>query len=270
MISLRGRSVAVIHLLIGNKMFPILVPSNFRIIAHRGASAYAPENTVPAFALAKEMGITEVELDTQLSTDGVVVLCHDHTLERYGHGVKAIEDQSSEFLLKLDMGKWFSPLFFEKTAMATLDQLFMAFNSDFIYHIELKGKAAGLAKSVYNSAESAGLLDRSIFTSFCLDQIIRMREISSDCRLAWLVDSFDDEILSKARELELFQLCPRADLVTESLVTSGHSVVEEIRAWGINGTPQKVRQLIRKVIDCGCNGMTINWPDWVSTRKRSV
>ena len=61
-------------------MLPIPVPPDFRIIAHRGASAYAPENTKPAFGFAQRMGISEVELDTQLSADGMVVLCHDLTL----------------------------------------------------------------------------------------------------------------------------------------------------------------------------------------------
>lgn len=245
-------------------MLPIPVPSNFRIIAHRGAAAYAPENTLPAFAVAKEMGVTEVELDTQLSTDGVVVLCHDDTLERYGHGAKVVEEQSSEFLLELDMGMWFSPHYYQGTTLATLDQLFVEFENAFVYHIELKGNATGLAKSVYDVVDTSGLLEHSIFTSFSVDQIIRMREVSADCRLAWLVDSFDDQILSRAEELELFQLCPRADLVTEAMVARGHSVVKEIRVWGMRGRPQEVRRLVHKVVDCGCDGMTIDWPDWVA------
>ena len=73
---------------------PIKDPPNFRIIAHRGASAYAPENTASAFQLADRMGIREVELDTQLTTDGEVVLCHDTTLERYGHGSAVVEEMS--------------------------------------------------------------------------------------------------------------------------------------------------------------------------------
>ena len=60
---------------------PIRVPAAFRVIAHRGSSAYAPENTRPAFELARAMGIAEIETDVQLTTDGVVVLCHDTGLE---------------------------------------------------------------------------------------------------------------------------------------------------------------------------------------------
>jgi len=246
-------------------MQPIEVPTDFRVIAHRGASAYGPENTLPAFALAKQMGAAEVELDTQLSNDGIVVLCHDKSLKRYNHGDKEVEKLPSQVLLKLDMGSWFSPDF-RGTCMASLDQLFAEFGGDFIYHIELKGKAANLPRSVYEIVDKTGLLDRSIFTSFSLEKLIRMREISADCRLGWLVDveSFDDDILQQSEELRLFQLCPRADSVTSEMVQRGHSAVSEIRAWGVGGEPQRVRALIRKVVDCGCNGMTINWPDWVT------
>ena len=83
---------------------PIPVPPAFRIIAHRGASAYAPENSMAAFALAQKMGIREIELDTQLTPDGVVALCHDRTLARYGHGAQAVEEMNWADLAALDMG----------------------------------------------------------------------------------------------------------------------------------------------------------------------
>jgi glycerophosphoryl diester phosphodiesterase len=63
------------------------------------------------------MGVRDIELDTQLSTDGQVVLCHDSTLERYGHGPRNVEQTSSAELLELDMGAWFSPYLFSDERM---------------------------------------------------------------------------------------------------------------------------------------------------------
>ena len=144
-------------------MLPIPVPPDFRIIAHRGASAYAPENTKPAFELAQKMGISEVELDTQLSADGLVVLCHDLTLERYGHGDRLIESLSAEDLLSFDMGAWSSPYFFSGTPMMSLDQLLAEFADTFVYHIELKGRAKPLPKEIFWTASSSPHFPTNIF-----------------------------------------------------------------------------------------------------------
>jgi glycerophosphoryl diester phosphodiesterase len=245
-------------------MLPISVPREFCIIAHRGASAYAPENTITAFETARKMGVAHVELDVQITTDGVVVVCHDETLERYGHGTGVIEELPSGILLKLDMGSWFSPHFFCGTPMITLGQLLSTFGDTLTYHIELKGKSPELANAVQSLVSQAGLQDRSIFTSFSADQLVRMRRACSDCRLAWLVDSLDDKTVGFADHLDLYQLCPRADLVTDSSVRKGRCSVPEIRAWGLNGRPQDVRALVHRIIEAGCDGMTINWPDWVT------
>jgi len=63
-----------------------MLPDPFRIIAHRGASGYAPENTMAAFRLALEMGVTEIETDVHFSRDRHLVLLHDHTLDRTTDG----------------------------------------------------------------------------------------------------------------------------------------------------------------------------------------
>ena len=63
---------------------PIIAPANFRVIAHRGASGYAPENTDSAFQLAYEMGAREFELDLQISVDKEIVVCHESSLARFG------------------------------------------------------------------------------------------------------------------------------------------------------------------------------------------
>ena len=243
---------------------PVTVPEQFRIIAHRGASAYAPENTQPAFELARKMRVSEVEVDTQLATDGVIVLCHDDSLERYGHGDRVVERLSSSELLSTDVGSWFSPFFYADTPMITLKSLLQGFANDFVFHIELKGKSPHLSEGVFALLDGCNLVQDSIVTSFSWEQLARMRQISASCRLGWLVHEFNPQTFDRAAELSLFQLCPPAREVTEQLVELGHGVVKEVRVWGMNGTPPEVRSLIRRVVDCGCDGMTINWPDWAT------
>ncbi|MGJ0431063.1 glycerophosphodiester phosphodiesterase [Methylobacter sp.] len=242
---------------------PIIVKRPFRIIAHRGASAYTPENTWPAFKLAMEMGVKDVELDVQLSSDGEVVICHDLSLERYGHSGH-VEAMSWPELSQLDMGSWFSPYLFHGEKLLRLQDLLKKYSSEITYHIELKGKSGKLPDQVYRIIEEFNLSNRVIIISFSYEHLKQIRAIAPCLRLGWLVQQIDDEALSKARALELFQICPRADLLKETAVHLAHSVVPEIRTWGLNGRRKKVLALIQKTIDAGCDGATVNWPDWIS------
>ena len=78
-----------------------------RIIAHRGGGLLAPENTLAAIRLARNMGFSGVEFDVKLTGDGVPVLMHDDTLERTTDGSGAVSDASYQDIAKLDAGGWF-------------------------------------------------------------------------------------------------------------------------------------------------------------------
>ncbi|MEX1019180.1 MAG: glycerophosphodiester phosphodiesterase [Litorilinea sp.] len=246
---------------------PITVPSDFCIIAHRGASAYAPENSILAFDLALRMARPHVELDAQLTTDGRVALCHDSTLARYGHGDQTIESLDWATLAGLDMGAWFSPYLYAHTPMITLDQLFAYFGDRLFYHVEIKGKAPGLPAAVHKLIRDAGLEDSCNITSFAYDALVAMRRVAPAARLGWLIPEITDAAVAQADALGLHQLCPRAAQVDAAAVKLARTVAPEVRAWGLMGTnpanPQhEVADLIERVVDAGCDGMTINWPDW--------
>ncbi len=241
---------------------PIPVPAAFRIIAHRGASAYAPENTAPAFRLAAAMGADEVELDAQLAADDEIVLCHDRDLSRYGHGARVVEEMSWPELSALDMGAWFSPYLFGGERMLRLEDLFALFGDQLTYHIEIKGAASGLPAAIHAAILRHGLAERCIVTSFSAAALGAMRAIDRNLRLGWLVREIDACALAQARDLGLFQLCPAAQSVTAQQVAQARDVTPEVRAWGLSERGE-VLALIQRVLDAGCDGMTINWPDWV-------
>jgi len=249
-------------------VLPIPVPPHFRIIAHRGASAYAPENTHAAFSLTKRMGVTEVELDTQLTLDGTIALCHDGTLERYGHGPRVVEQMEWAELAELDMGSWFSPFLFGGERMITLDDLFATYSTDFTYHVEIKGKAPALPAAVHRCIGHHKLRDHCIVTSFSYDALVAMRELDQGIRLGWLVQEIDAEKIAKARAINLYQLCPIAKATSADVVAQAREAVSEVRAWGLQGETirnhnAELIALIHRVLESGCDGMTINWPDWV-------
>ena len=92
-----------------------------RVIAHRGASAYAPENTLAAIRTAADMGVTWVELDVKLTKDNIPVIFHDDTLERTTNGHGNIADILYEDLKQLDAGHWFAESFTGET-VPTLEE----------------------------------------------------------------------------------------------------------------------------------------------------
>lgn len=81
------------------------------IIAHRGASKYAPENTLVSFRKAHEMGATWVEFDVMLTKDQVPIIIHDETLDRTTNGHGKVADTTWAQIQKLDAGSWFGARF---------------------------------------------------------------------------------------------------------------------------------------------------------------
>ena len=148
--------------------------------------------------------------------------------------------------------------------MMRLAQLLEEFDDTFVYHVELKGRAPDLASVVHAVVDQHRLLGQTIFTSFSFEQLQRMRAVSPRCRLGWLVDSLSEKIAARAQELHLLQICPRADMVDREVVAQARRIAPEVRVWGVNGQPHEVRGLIVRTVESGCDGMTINWPDWVT------
>lgn len=243
---------------------PLTVSSNFRIIAHRGASGYAPENTLAAFRLAEEMGITEIELDVWFSRDNHIVICHDGSLDRYGYPGLHVTKLDLEALLKLDMGSWFSPHFFSGERMLTLEALFVQFRDRFVYHLEIKEPLPGLVRKLLATINAHGLEDRVIMTSKHIDSLIKAQTAEPRIRTGWLVSkgSFSRKHIDRAADAGLFQICPPAQDTSKALVDYAHSRLPEVRAWAVGGIEPALQ-----AIDSGCDGFTINWPDWFVHQK---
>ncbi len=106
--------------------------------AHRGASAYAPENTLPAFRLAMEMGADGFENDIHLTKDKVFAVCHDGSIERTSNGTGSIHEMTMAQLKQYDFGVKFSEKF-AGTRISSLDEMLEVTHGMDILNIELKG-----------------------------------------------------------------------------------------------------------------------------------
>lgn len=141
------------------------------VIAHRGFSGAAPENTLAAFQKAIEIGSDMIELDVQLSKDGNLVVLHDDTLERTTNGQGRVVDYTLQELKKLDAGSWFGEQF-SGERIPTLKEVLELARGRVLVNIEIKHPDHGqypitdLAGQALKEVKNAGMIDRVIFSSF--------------------------------------------------------------------------------------------------------
>jgi len=138
------------------------------ILAHRGASALAPENTLEAFQLAFEQGADGVELDAKLSADGEVVVIHDATVDRTTDGRGRVASRRLAELRGLDAGRAFSPEY-QGARIPTLNEVFEAVGHRGIINVELTnyyGLPDGLAEKVCALVKRHSLQEHIILSSF--------------------------------------------------------------------------------------------------------
>lgn len=160
-----------------------------KIIAHRGASSYAPENTIEAFQLALEMGSRNFEFDIHRTKDGVLVVHHDYFLldrkERRIYTAKT----SFEDLRKIDVSRLFIGAYFH--CVPTLDEVLdiIADKSDWL-NIELKndGNAyPGIEDQIIKVVRQRNIMKKVLFSSFDFDTLKRMRDIATTVPIGLLV-----------------------------------------------------------------------------------
>ena len=154
--------------------------------AHRGASTYAPENTMPAFRLAMEMGTDGFGNDIHLTKDKVFVVSHDASIARCSDGNVLIHESTLEELRRFDFGSWFSERF-AGTSITTLDEMLDLTSHKTVLNIDLKpplpaGQELDEALGIlYEALNRHHCTDRAIIT-FCHDWAARLKELFPDLR----------------------------------------------------------------------------------------
>ena len=170
------------------------------VIAHRGASGTSPENTLAAFRRAAELGADMIELDVQVTRDGAVVVIHDYTLERTTTGTGPVSAHTLADIRRCDAGGWFD---LEVRALAVV--------------------------------EEAGALERTVFSSFAMDALERLRARSAAARLAvlWETDRIGDAV-AWARRVGARALHLRKDAATPRTLEIAAAQHLPVRVWTVN------------------------------------
>lgn len=192
-------------------MLPHLYPHTPQIIAHRGASHEAPENTLAAFNLAIELGADAVELDVDLTCDGVPIVIHDDTVDRTTNGHGATADLPFNVIRTLDAGSWKDPKYAGEK-IPTLAEVFETMAHKLWINVELKKmslKDNGLEIKVAQLIQKMNLQKRVIISSFNPFAIRQIKQFDSSLPIALLTATSEPLYLRDAWLEPLLALAAR-------------------------------------------------------------
>lgn len=243
------------------------------IIAHRGASALAPENTLAAFRKAIEDGADGIEFDVQFARDRVPVVIHDAKLERLGRCKGRVSNFTSSELQSLDVGSWFndknphkSSGKFSLETVPTLESL-LEFLGDYkgLLYLEIKcreDETGSLVETVCQMIRGSDLLPQIIVKSFNLEAIRQMRLLLPEVRTAVLfapkvldVLRKKKRLLQKALECEADEISIHFSLATEKFVRRAAKKNLPVTIWTASNPVW-----VRRAVNLGINAIITNNP----------
>lgn len=230
-----------------------------KILAHRGASAYAPENTLEAFRLAMEQGADGIELDVQMTKDGELVVIHDETIDRVSNGNGAVRDYTLEELKQFSVSNHFEQ--YPDVKIPTLREVLELVKPGTMeINIELKTGIywyPQIEQKVLELVKEEGMEERIIYSSFNHYSVQKIRELSPEAETAYLIGDVMLDVADYTRNTGIKGLHPAlfhvkmADFLKE-YKESGIA----LRVWTVNDKDQ-----IRWLIDEGVDAVITNYPD---------
>lgn len=231
------------------------------VIAHRGFSGAAPENTLAAFQKAIEIGSDMIELDIQLSKDGKIVVLHDDTLERTTNGRGRAVDYTLKELKAFDAGSWFG-VQFSGGKIPTLREVLELAEGRVLVNIEIKHPDHGLypitelAGHALKEVKSAGMIDRLIFSSFNPAALEWIQKNDPRVWVALLYHrpwNYPPEVTG-GKGYSVLNL--RNSYLTKSKVASLHQAGIKVNVYTVN-SGEELEQFVRWSVD----GIITNHPD---------
>lgn len=250
--------------------------SEVKIIAHRGANKYAPQNTLPAFARAVELGADGFETDVHVTKDGVPVICHNYTVNETSNGIGSIETYTLEDLKKLDFGLYYSSRF-AGTRIPTLDEFLelVASSSIEIMNIELKkprAKESGIVEKTIKAVKAHNLFNRLLISSFDPALLIEAKKIDPRCQTGFLyspphVETIHGHLFPVrfAKHIGADALHPMDTYVNKQYIKSAHAAGIKVNIWTVNS-----EDAMRRFISYGADGLITDCPDRVRKVLRNM
>ncbi|HTV48512.1 MAG TPA: glycerophosphodiester phosphodiesterase family protein [Phycisphaerae bacterium] len=229
-------------------------------IAHRGASAAAPENTVAAFDEAIRLGAWAVEFDVRLSADGVPVVIHDETVNRTTNGQGAVNALTRLDMLRLDAGSWKHPRF-SGVRIPTLHEALQAIEGRAIPAVELK---VPIDPELLRSAlELNDALDKAVILSFDPGVVATVRGGMPGVMLGFSSETWRADLPEQCRRLGAQILVLDVAAVSLNNVSAAHREGREVWCYTVNDPGA-----VAACSAMGVRGIITDQPDLIRQRRR--
>lgn len=227
--------------------------------AHRGASGYAPENTLIAFQKAIEQKADGIELDVQMTKDGMLVILHDETVNRVSGASGWVKDYTYEELMKLNVNKKFPE--YGIVRIPTLREVFCLIkDTELKINVELKNGVVfyhNLEERVLELTKKMGLEERTIYSSFNHYSVMKLKELDQTVKTAFLYEDGYLAMPEYAVRYGVDALHPALyNLKYPDFIVNCRAMGIDIRTWTVNDI-EDMKMLCENHID----GMITNYPD---------
>ena len=235
-----------------------------QVIGHRGAAAYAPENTMASFKKAHELGCAFIEFDVMLSADGEPFIHHDEHLARTTSGQGPFEQATSEYIQSLDAGKWFSRRYIGEKVPTLREALLWLAESGVQANIEIKptpGATAETTVAVLTQISRYWPAEKPLplISSFDIEALQLCRSFSPEMPIGLLLKQWQENWLGLARELGCYSVHLGHRFATreriESIKKEGYAVcvytvnrrrlAAKLFEWGVDAVFSDYSELAR-------------------------
>lgn len=210
---------------------------NIQILAHRGLSANAPENTIVSFRKALEANADGIEFDVQITKDKKLVVIHDEKVDRTTNGHGFVRDYTYGELKLLDAGGWFSEEYSSQRIPSLIEVLELVKDSDSVIHIELKNSFIGhkeMAQKVLEVIEQYNLQSRVVISSFNHQAVKTFNELGCNIETAILFEGVLSNPIEYLKEIGAKSIHTSINSLNPSLLDILKKNNIKVRCYTIN------------------------------------
>lgn len=240
---------------------------NSFVISHRGANKYAPQNTLPAFERAYEIGCDGFETDVHITKDDKIVLCHNYTIDETSNGTGLIADKTLDELKSYDFGSYFNKRF-AGTEIPTIDEFlsFVETTDISVLNIEIKSpkkNETAIVRETIKAVKEHGLFDKLLISSFDPKLLVEAKQIDKSCKTGFLYAP--NRLITYtmllwpirfAKSIGCDALHPQYFYVNPAYTKAAHKAGLLVNPWTVD-----MELAINTMISFGADGIITNYPD---------